>query len=131
MIPVNWCEELGTVLANEEVEEWKSKGYKVERKPMRQWMIKITKYCDRLLEDLDLVEWPQSTREMQINWIGKSTGAELIFHSEYGDQIKVFTTRPDTVFGATYLVLGPEHPLTQKLTTSENKKIVNEYIQKY
>lgn len=128
MIPVNWCEELGTVLANEEVDEWKSKGYKVERKPMRQWMIKITKYCDRLLEDLDLVEWPISTREMQINWIGKSTGAEIIFKSEYSDDIKVFTTRPDTIFGATYLVLGPEHPLVEKLTTKDNKDIVNNYI---
>jgi len=128
MIPVNWCEELGTVLANEEVEEWKGKGYKVERKPMRQYMIKITKYGDRLLNDLDLVEWPNSTRDMQVNWIGKSVGAELTFKTEAGDDIIVFTTRPDTVFGATYLVLGPEHPLTLQLTTSDNLEIVQNYI---
>jgi len=128
MIPVNWCEELGTVLANEEVEEWKGKGYKVERKPMRQWMIKITKYCDRLLNDLDLVEWPNSTRDMQINWIGKSTGAELIFKSESGEDILVFTTRPDTVFGATYLVLGPEHPLVGKLTNATQSNEIKKYI---
>lgn len=128
MIPVNWCEELGTVLANEEVEEWKSKGYKVERKPMRQYMIKITKYCNRLLEDLDLVEWPHSTRDMQVNWIGKSIGAELVFETEFGDKITVFTTRPDTVFGATYVVLGPEHPLAAKLTTIDRKDEVQNYI---
>ncbi|HRP01573.1 MAG TPA: leucine--tRNA ligase [Candidatus Kapabacteria bacterium] len=128
MIPVNWCEELGTVLANEEVEEWKSKGYKVERKPMRQYMIKITKYGDRLLKDLDLVEWPNSTRDMQVNWIGKSTGAELIFRTESEEGIVVFTTRPDTIFGASYLVLGPEHPLSLKLTTSDNLSQVQAYI---
>jgi leucyl-tRNA synthetase len=78
-IPVNWCQELGTVLANEEVDEWKEKGYTVERKPMRQWMLRITEYADRLLEDLELVEWPVSTKEMQTNWIGKSIGAEIEF----------------------------------------------------
>ena len=128
MIPVNWCEELGTVLANEEVQDWKDKGYKVERKPMRQYMIKITKYGDRLLNDLDLVEWPPSTRDMQVNWIGKSIGAELTFKTESGDDIIVFTTRPDTVFGATYLVLGPEHPLTLQLTTPDNLEVVQNYI---
>ncbi len=129
MIPVNWCAELGTVLANEEVEEWKSKGYTVERKPMRQWMLKITAYADRLLKDLDLVEWPNSTRDMQINWIGRSEGAEIEFKTETGEAINIFTTRPDTVFGATYLLLAPEHRLVSSITTIENKQAVAEYIE--
>ena len=129
MIPVNWCEELGTVLANEEVDEWREKGYTVERRPMRQWMIRITKYANRLLDDLVLVDWPQSTLEMQKNWIGKSFGAEINFQTDGSEKsIKVFTTRPDTIFGATYMVLAPEHPLVNEITTPEYKKTVNEYI---
>mgnify|MGYP000939924472 CR=1 FL=1 len=128
-IPVNWCEQLGTVLANEEVEEWKSKGYSVERRPMRQWMIRITEYAQRLIDDLDLVEWPNSTLEMQKNWIGKSTGAEVNFEViGNSEKITVFTTRPDTIFGANYLVLAPEHPLVDTITTAENKISINEYI---
>ncbi len=131
MIPVNWCEELGTVLANEEVDEWKDKGYTVERRPMRQWMLKITEYAHRLLDDLDLVEWPNSTKDMQKNWIGKSTGAELTFEiAETGDQVKVFTTRPDTIFGATYMVLAPEHELVAKITPEDKKKEIEEYIER-
>jgi len=129
MIPVNWCEELGTVLANEEVDEWREKGYSVERRPMRQWMIKITTYAQRLLDDLDLVNWPHSTLEMQKNWIGKSEGAEIDFEVfESNDKIRVFTTRPDTIFGATYMVLAPEHPLVNGLTTDENNQKIEEYI---
>jgi leucyl-tRNA synthetase len=127
MIPVNWCEELGTVLANEEVDEWKSKGYTVERRPMRQWMLKITEYSDRLLEDLEDVDWPSSTKDMQINWIGKSEGAEVDFTAESGDKIRVFTTRPDTLFGATYMVLAPEHELVDKLVTDDKKEEVEAY----
>lgn len=130
MKPVNWCEALGTVLANEEVDEWKSKGYTVERRPMRQWMLRITEYADRLLSDLDLVEWPQSTRDMQINWIGKSVGAEVVFKTETGKEITVFTTRPDTIFGATYLVIAPEHSLVAELTSNENLESVKNYIEK-
>ncbi|MDT3738576.1 MAG: leucine--tRNA ligase [Candidatus Kapabacteria bacterium] len=129
MKPVNWCEALGTVLANEEVDEWKSKGYTVERRPMRQWMLRITEYADRLLEDLVLVDWPQSTRDMQINWIGKSEGAEVTFYSESGKPITVFTTRPDTIFGATYLVLAPEQRLVSELTVSEKKPEIDKYIE--
>jgi leucyl-tRNA synthetase len=125
-MPVNWCDALGTVLANEEVDEWKDKGYTVERRPMRQWMLKITEYADRLLEDLDLVDWPQSTMEMQKHWIGKSEGAEIYFGIENSEKkIKVYTTRPDTIFGATYLVLAPEHPLVSEIATlSQVDKIV-------
>lgn len=125
-MPVNWCDALGTVLANEEVDEWKDKGYTVERRPMRQWMLKITEYADRLLEDLDLVDWPQSTMDMQKHWIGKSEGAEIYFGIENSDKkIKVYTTRPDTIFGATYLVLAPEHPLVSEIATlSQVDKIV-------
>jgi len=126
-IPVNWCEELGTVLANEEVDEWKDKGYTVERRPMRQWMIRITKYADRLLNDLEFVEWPASTKEMQKHWIGKSEGAEVSFKVNDDHAVKVFTTRPDTIFGATYLVLAPEHPLVDIITTAEQKNAIEEY----
>lgn len=128
-IPVNWCEQLGTVLANEEVDEWKSKGYTVERRPMRQWMIRITEYAQRLLDDLDLVEWPHSTLEMQKNWINKSVGAEVIFKVKgFEESVTVFTTRPDTIFGANYLVLAPEHPLVQLITSNECKAEVEQYI---
>ena len=129
MIPVNWCEALGTVLANEEVDEWREKGYSVERRPMRQWMIRITKYAKRLLDDLDSIDWPNSTKEMQKNWIGESGGAEIIFEIEgFNKTVKVFTTRPDTLFGATYMVLAPEHELVNELTTDNNKEKVQEYI---
>ncbi|MFN5113962.1 MAG: class I tRNA ligase family protein, partial [Ignavibacteria bacterium] len=126
-IPVNWCEELGTVLANEEVDEWKEKGYTVERRPMRQWMIRITTYADRLLKDLDYVKWPTSTKEMQKHWIGKSEGAEVSFKIDDTHSVHVFTTRPDTIFGATYLVLAPEHPLVDVITIDAQKKAVEEY----
>ncbi len=129
-IPVNWCAELGTVLANEEVDEWREKGYTVERKPMRQWMLKITKYAQRLLEDLELVEWPNSTKEMQKHWIGRSAGSEIIFKVENIDsEITVFTTRPDTIFGSTYMVLAPEHPLVQQIVTADQKEAVQKYIE--
>ncbi len=128
MIPVNWCEALGTVLANEEVDEWKEKGYSVERRPMRQWMLRITKYAQRLLDDLDLVDWVSSTKEMQRNWIGKSEGAQVrfpILGTE--DVVTVFTTRPDTIFGATYLVLAPEHPFVNDIVTEEHRDAVLKY----
>jgi len=129
-IPVNWCEELGTVLANEEVDEWREKGYTVERRPMKQWMIRITKYAQRLLDDLDLVDWPNSTLEMQRNWIGRSEGAEINFQiNDSSNFIRVFTTRPDTIFGATYLVLAPEHPLVLEITTNDNESKVKKYIE--
>ena len=127
-IPVNWCEELGTVLANEEVDEWTGKGYKVERRPMRQWMLRITEYADRLLNDLDLLNWPSSTKEMQRHWIGKSVGAEIAFPVlGEEDNVRVFTTRPDTVFGATYLVLAPEHPIVDMISADGEKIKVEEY----
>jgi leucyl-tRNA synthetase len=129
-IPVNWCEELGTVLANEEVDEWREKGYTVERRPMKQWMIRITKYAQRLLDDLDLVDWPNSTLEMQRNWIGRSEGAEVKFQFENSDKsILVYTTRPDTIFGATYLVLAPENPLTLEVSSPEQSSAVSKYIE--
>ena len=128
---VNWCPELKTVLANEEVVDGKSEvgGHPVIRKPMKQWMLKITEYADRLLEDLDDLDWPESVKEMQRNWIGKSVGAEVKFHTESGEEIEVFTTRPDTLFGATYMVLAPEHDLVQKITTSDKKAEVDAYIE--
>ncbi len=129
MIPVNWCEELGTVLANEECDEWREKGYSVERKPMRQWMLKITKYAQRLIDDLELVDWPYSTKEMQKNWIGRSVGADVVFSVQNNNQkITVFTTRPDTICGATYLVLAPENQLVEQITSEEQKPLVEEYI---
>jgi len=129
MIPVNWCEALGTVLANEEIDEWKQKGYEVERRPMRQWMLRITEYADRLLDDLDLVKWPISTMDMQKNWIGKSEGAEVDFQIDgIVEKLRIYTTRPDTIFGATYMVIAPEHQLVNKLITNENSERANEYI---
>ncbi|TAL70440.1 MAG: leucine--tRNA ligase [Bacteroidetes bacterium] len=129
MIPVNWCEELGTVLANEEVDEWREKGYTVERKPMKQWMIRITAYAQRLLDDLELVDWPHSTKEMQKNWIGRSEGAEIQFKLKgHNESVLVFTTRPDTIFGATYMVLAPEHELVKKISSQGNIKKIEEYI---
>lgn len=129
-IPVNWCPELKCVLANEEVIDGKSErgGYPVIRKPMRQWVLRITKYADRLLEDLELVDWPSSTKEMQKNWIGKSQGANVIFDIEGHDkQFTVFTTRCDTLFGATYCVMAPEHPFVDAITTPEQKEAVDAY----
>lgn len=127
--PVNWCPELGTVLANEEVAEQEEKGFTVVRRNMRQWMLRITAYAERLLEDLDLIDWPESTIEMQRNWIGKSFGAEILFTvAGADDPIRVFTTRPDTLFGATYMVLAPEHPLVPRITAPEQQDAVNAYL---
>ncbi len=129
-MPVNWCEELGTVLANDEVIDGKSErgGYPVVRKNMKQWVIDIPKYAERLLQGLDEVDWPESTKEIQRNWIGKSVGAGLDFKVDGKDlSFEVFTTRPDTLFGATYCVLSPEHELVDKITTEENKEAVNKY----
>ncbi len=131
-VPVNWCPALGTVLANEEVIDGKSErgGHPVIRKPMKQWMLKITAYADRLLEDLDELDWPESIKEMQRNWIGRSEGAEVTFTVQGTDkQFRVFTTRPDTLFGATYCVLAPEHDLVKEITTPEQKEQVDAYIE--
>jgi len=127
-IPVNWCEGLGTVLANEEVDEWVEKGYSVERRPMKQWMMRITSYAERLLIDAQELDWPASTLEQQRNWIGRSEGAMIDFPIA-GQQgsFRVFTTRPDTIFGATYMVLSPEHPLVEELTTPTQRTQVDEY----
>lgn len=129
-IPVNWCPELKTVLANEEVIDGKSErgGYPVIRKPMRQWVLKITAYAERLLKDLDEVDWPTSTKEMQRNWIGKSQGANVVFKIDGHDkEFTVFTTRCDTLFGATYCVMAPEHPFVPDITTSGQKEAVEAY----
>lgn len=129
-IPVNWCPKLGTVLANEEVIDGKSErgGFPVIRKPMRQWVLKITEYAERLLEDLELCDWPTSTKEMQINWIGKSKGANVIFKiKDTSKEFTVFTTRCDTLFGATYCVMAPEHPYVDEITTKEQKEAVEAY----
>ncbi|MDD5729378.1 MAG: leucine--tRNA ligase, partial [Victivallales bacterium] len=129
-VPVNWCPALGTVLANEEVIDGRSErgNHPVIRKPMKQWMLKITAYAERLLQDLDELDWAEGIKEMQRNWIGKSTGAEVDFKIASGnDKITVYTTRPDTLFGATYMVLAPEHPLVEKITTLEHYDAVSEY----
>ena len=129
-VPVNWCPALGTVLANEEIVDGKSEvgGFDVVRKPMRQWVLKITAYADRLLEDLQSVEWPVSTLEMQKNWIGRSIGAEVEFAiSGVNGHIRIFTTRPDTLFGATYMVLAPEHPLVDVVTSPPQRVAVSAY----
>jgi leucyl-tRNA synthetase len=164
-IPVNWCPALGTVLANEEVIDGRSEvgGFPVERRPMRQWMLRITAYADRLIEDLETLDWPQSLKEMQRNWIGRSTGAEVDFEVEppsrphsareqfaqgsepqprdeapddqgidegdADDMLTVFTTRPDTLYGATYMVLAPEHPLVERLTAPTHRETVDAYRQ--
>jgi len=130
-VAVNWCPALGTVLANEEVIDGKSErgGHPVYRKPMKQWMLKITAYADRLLEDLDLVDWPENIKEMQRNWIGKSVGANVDFKVKDSDEtFTVFTTRPDTLFGATYAVLAPELDLVKKITSPTQKEAVETYI---
>lgn len=148
-VPVNWCPVLGTVLANEEVIDGKSErgGHPVERRPLRQWLLRITAYAERLLDDLALVDWSESIKKMQRDWIGKSEGAEVDFtvRPEHGSHdprahlnlnpqpeaaphvIRVFTTRPDTLFGATYLVLAPEHPLVDAITTAEHRSAVRKY----
>ena len=143
-VPVNWCPGLGTVLSNEEVIDGKSEvgGFPVERRPLRQWMLRITAYADRLIADLDLLDWPDSLKEMQRHWIGKSSGAEVDFAIEpdrpAADDpmtaadvadltVTIFTTRPDTLYGATYLVLAPEHPLVDEITSHDQQRDVNAY----
>jgi leucyl-tRNA synthetase len=142
-IPVNWCPQLGTVLANEEVIDGKSEvgGFPVVRQPMRQWVLKITDYAERLVSDLDLLDWPESLKEMQRNWIGRSVGAEVDFdidpagippatdqdEDDEGLSVTVYTTRPDTLYGATYLVLSPEHPMVERITLTANRAAVDAY----
>lgn len=131
-IPVNWCQELGTVVANEEIIDGKTErgGYPVVRKPMRQWVLKITAYADRLIDDLDDLDWPEAIKDQQRNWIGRSVGASVKFSVCGHDdkQIEVFTTRPDTLFGASLLVLAPEHEYVSSLTTAEQKEAVEAYV---
>jgi len=130
-VPVNWCPALGTVLANEEVKDgaYVETGDPVERRLMRQWMLKITEYAERLLDDLELVDWPESVKEMQRNWIGKSRGADVVFAIDGTDRnFTVFTTRPDTLFGATYCVFAPEHPLVAEITTEAQRAAVEAYV---
>lgn len=131
-MPVNWCEELGTVLSNDEVIDGKSErgGFPVVRKNMKQWVLDIPKYAETLLEGLEKLDWPESTKEIQRNWIGKSTGAEVIFGIDGFEDLSftVFTTRPDTLFGATYCVLSPENALVSKITTPEYKEEIDKYI---
>ena len=130
-VPVNWCPALGTVLSNEEVIDGKSErgGHPVERRPMRQWVLKITDYAEKLLADLDILDWPESLKAMQRNWIGKSVGAEIDFKIEGTDKaFTVFTTRADTVFGVSYCVLAPEHKLVEEIVTEGQKAAVGEYL---
>ena len=139
--PVNWSPSMGTVLANEEVEEWKAKGETVERRPLRQWMLRITKYAQRLIDELEPLDWPESIKALQRNWIGRSEGAEVVFEVIPGSttdspgeagynpfEVTVFTTRPDTLFGATYMVLAPEHSLVSEITTPDQKEAVAAYV---
>jgi leucyl-tRNA synthetase len=132
-VPVNWCPELGTVLANEEVIDGKSEvgGFPVVRRPMRQWMLRITAFADRLLDELDGLDWPESIKALQRNWIGRSEGAEIEFVvagiADPGASIRVFTTRPDTLYGATYMVLAPENPLVDQITTDEHRGSIADY----
>ena len=149
-VPVNWCPALGTVLANEEVIDGKSErgGFPVVRMPLTQWMLRITAYAERLVDDLELVDWPRPIKEMQRNWVGRSEGAEVDFpilldddleswkirrqsegfpETPSDDVIRIFTTRPDTLFGATYMVLAPEHPLVDRITTYERQDAVAAY----
>ncbi|WP_096189811.1 leucine--tRNA ligase [Evansella halocellulosilytica] len=132
-VAVNWCPALGTVLANEEVIDGKSErgGHPVERRPMKQWMLKITAYADRLLEDLEDLDWPESLKDMQRNWIGRSEGSDVHFKIDgFDETITVFTTRPDTLYGSTYLVLAPEHALVDTITTADQKQAISDYKQK-
>ena len=131
--PVNWCPELGTVLANEEVIDGKSEvgGFPVERRPMRQWMLRITAFAQRLIDELEGLDWPASIKALQQNWIGRSEGAEVHFKLAEGEQkLTVFTTRPDTLFGATYMVVAPEHRIVDEITTEEQWPLVREYREK-
>ena len=127
--PVNWCPSLGTVLANEEVAEWEEKGHVVERRPLQQWMLRITSYAQRLIDELDDLDWPEGIKLLQRNWIGRSEGARVVFAlaDDHECGIEVFTTRPDTLFGATYTVLAPEHPLVDQITTEEQREAVADY----
>lgn len=130
-VPVNWCPALGTVLSNEEVIDGKSErgGHPVERRPMRQWVLKITEYAEQLIDDLDILDWPESLKAMQRNWIGKSVGAEIDFKIEGTDKVfTVFTTRADTVFGVSYCVLAPEHKLVEEIVTEDQRAAVEEYL---
>ena len=130
-VPVNWCQELGTVLANEEVIDGKSErgGHPVIRKPMRQWVFRITEYAESLLAGLDDVDWPESVKNLQRNWIGRSDGSNVEFEiPSINETIRVFTTRPDTLFGATYMVLAPEHPLVEKLTNAKAQETITNYV---
>ena len=129
-VPVNWCPELGTVLANEEVIGGLSErgGHPVVRRPMRQWMLRITKYAERLLNDLAEVDWPYSIKKLQIDWVGKSIGADVDFAVDgFDETIRVFTTRPDTLFGATYMVMAPEHPLVERIAAEDRKEAIEKY----
>ncbi|WP_075620122.1 leucine--tRNA ligase [Paenisporosarcina indica] len=131
-VAVNWCPALGTVLANEEVIDGLSErgGHPVERRPMKQWMLRITAYADRLVEDLDDLDWPESIKDMQRNWVGRSEGAELTFKIDgTNHSFRAFTTRPDTIFGATYAVLAPEHALVTDITTDEQREAIKGYIE--
>ena len=132
-VAVNWCPELRTVLANEEVVDGKSEigGHPVYRTPMKQWMLRITKYAESLLEGLDDLDWPENIKELQRNWIGRSEGVEINFSIKDSpeDPIKVYTTRPDTLFGATYMVIAPEHPLVDKIVSEEQKTAVKDYVE--
>ena len=131
-VPVNWCPALGTVLANEEVIDGKSEigGHPVERRPMKQWMLKITAYADRLLEDLEDLDWPEAIKKMQRDWIGRSDGARILFDvADHDATVEVFTTRPDTLLGATYMVLAPEHPLVAAITRDAERATVEAYVE--
>ena len=127
--PVNWCPSLGTVLANEEVSEWEEKGHAVERRPLQQWMLRITAYAQRLIDELEDLDWPEGIKMLQRNWIGRSEGARVVFPlaPSHDAEIEVFTTRPDTLFGATYMVLAPEHPLVDQITTEPQRGAVTSY----
>src|SRR5213078_3326876 len=132
-VPVNWCPDLGTVLANEEVIDGKSEvgGFPVVRRPMRQWMLRITAFADRLLHELEGLDWPAGIKLLQRNWIGKSEGAEIDFKiDKHEEKIRVFTTRPDTLYGGTFLVLAPEHPLIDLIVTNEQWPAIREYREK-
>ncbi len=129
---VNWCPALGTVLANEEVKDGKSErgGHDVERTSMRQWMLRITAYSDRLLEGLETIDWPESLKAIQNNWIGRSEGARIEYQIDGHDKtLEVFTTRPDTIFGNTFMVIAPEHPYVEEITTAEQKEAVDKYVE--
>src|SRR4051812_22334980 len=134
-VPVNWCPALKTVLANEEVVDGKSErgGHPVYRVPMKQWMLKITDYAERLLKDLDGLDWPEGTKELQRNWIGRSEGLQMRFPivdlppGASTAELEIFTTRPDTIFGATFMVVAPEHPVVEKITTPEQREAIKAY----